>query len=372
MKQAFFFLGRLFRQMDKLMLLTAAALSALSVLLLLGINDSGYVRLRVVQVQMIATLLGLLVALAVTAFDYRLLASLWKFYAPLVVLLNLYTAFFGDYREGTSNRSWLDLGFVSIQPSEFLKIAFILTFSYHLSQVRETLNTSRTLLPLLAHGGAAVGLILLQGDVGVAVIMAAIFVVMLFMAGLSRKLIFAGIGAFSALLPLAWIFFLSPYQKNRILALLYPDQYALSEAHQQLEGLLSIGSGQIFGIGVFSDSHNYVPEMYNDFIFTFLGEAFGFIGCFVVLAAYAFICMRILKAALQSRDYLGRYLCIGVFAMLMAQIFVNISMCLMLMPVIGVTLPLLSAGGSSVLSVYAGLGLVLSVGAAGNRNMFSE
>ena len=372
MSRLFSWVGRFFRHTDKLSLSTAIAVSSLSVALLMGINAAGYCGERVVQVQIIAAGLGIVAACVVGSLDYDMLARFWKFYAPLVALVNLYTAFFGDTRPGTTNRSWLDLGITSVQPSEFLKITFIITFAYHLSRVKDTLNTPRTLLPVLAHGAAAVGIILLQKDVGVALIMAAIFLIMLFMAGLSKKLILAGVGAAVVMAPVVWTFFLTGYHRNRILALFYPDQYVLDEAHQQLQGLLSIGSGQIFGIGIFSDSHNYVPEIYNDFIFTFLGESMGFVGCFLLIAAYVVICGRILYTAIQCRDPLGRYICVGVFAMLASQIIVNVSMCLMLMPVIGVTLPLMSAGGSSVLTVYAGLGLALSVYASTNRNMFSS
>lgn len=365
-------LGKFYKQTDKALLFIAMAISVLSGLLLLGIHRAGYSNIRVVQVQFVAMGLGLAGAFLVVVFQYETLALLWKLYGPLVALLNLYTAFFGEVRPGTSNRSWLNLGFTSIQPSEFLKIALILTLAYHLSQVHETLNTPRTLVPVLLHGFGAVGIILLQDDLGVALGMAAIVVIMLFVAGISWKLLGAGVAAVAALAPVAWFFLFSPYHKDRILALFYPDQYVLNEAHQQLEGLLSIGSGQIFGIGIFSDSHNYVPELYNDFIFTFLGESLGFVGCFLLLVAYAFLCGRILATGIRCKNLLGRYICVGVFAMLASQIIINVGMCLMILPVIGVTLPLMSAGGSSVLMVYAGLGLVLSVYADNNKNMFTD
>lgn len=366
------YLVRFFHQSDKLTLLVCAGVSLLSCVLLMGVYDAGYCQERVVLMQIFASILGVVGACIVSMFDYQTLAALWKLYAPLVALVNLYTAFFGEVREGTSNRSWLNLGITSIQPSEFLKLALILSLAYHLSLVYETLNSPRTLLPVLVHGFGAVGIVLLQGDVGVAVIVAIIVVIMLLMAGLSRKYILMGVGAVAVMLPIAWNFLLSQYHKNRIMAIIYPDQFALNEALQQGEGLLSIGSGQIFGIGVFNDNHNYVPEMYNDFIFTFLGESLGFVGCIGLIAAYVFICGRILYTAIRCRDALGRFICIGVFAMLVAQMVINISMCLAVMPVIGVTLPLMSAGGSSVLVTYAALGLVLSVYISNNRNMFSS
>lgn len=366
------YLVRFFRQTDKLLLLLALLLSSISVLLLIGIYQASYVRLRVVQVQVIATVLGLIGAFIIAQFGYERLAGLWKLYVPLILGLNIFTAFFGELREGTSNRSWLNFGITTVQPSEFLKVAFILSFAYHLSVVKDRMNYPKTLLALFAHGGVAVGTILLQGDTGVAVIMLLIFLVMIFMGGLSWKIIAAGVAAVAVAVPVGWNFILRDYQKVRFLVLIHPEEYALDEAMQQLEGLLSMGSGQVFGIGLFSTDHNYVPEMYNDFIFTFLGESFGFAGCVLVLLIYAAMLIKILHTAIRCQDELGRLISIGVFAMLFAQITVNISMCLMLMPVIGVTLPLLSYGGSSVLGTYAAIGLALGVYKDNNKNMFSE
>ena len=141
---------------------------------------------------------------------------------------------------------------------------------------------------------------------------------------------------------------------------------------QQLEGLDSLGSGQIFGIGLFAENHNYVPEMYNDFIFTFIGESLGFVGCVAVILALAVICGRILWTGAVCKSYVGKYICVGVFAMLACQIVINIGMCLMVLPVIGITLPLLSAGGTSVVSVYLSLGLVMLVHGSNRKNMFTE
>ena len=172
--------------------------------------------------------------------------------------------------------------------------------------------------------------------------------------------------------PVVWFQLLSDFQRERILSLFDPQQFAETTAMQQLEGLDSLGSGQIFGIGLFAENHNYVPEMYNDFIFTFIGESFGFVGCVAVVAALSIICGRILWTGAVSRSYVGKYICTGVFAMLAFQIIVNIGMCLMVLPVIGVTLPLLSYGGTSVLSVYLSLGLAMLVYGGNKKNMFGS
>ena len=144
-----------------------------------------------------------------------------------------------------------------------------------------------------------------------------------------------------------------------------------TEAMQQLEGLDSLGSGQIFGIGLFAENHNYVPEMYNDFIFSFIGEALGFIGCLAVLGIISALCLRVLQVGRRAKDRLGRFICVGVFSMIAAQTVMNVGMCLSVLPVIGVTLPLFSGGGTSVVATYLGIGLAMSVSMHNSRKLFT-
>ena len=367
------FFARFWQRADKVNLFLALGLSALSTLCIYAIYLAGYCGERSWQVQALATGLGLgAVVVMVAVFDYESLAGLWKFYEPLTALVMVFTAFFGETRPGSDNRSWLNLGFTTIQPSEIWKFAFILAFAWHLSQVREDLNQPRVLIPVLLHAALGPGLVILQKDTGVALVLLAIAAAMLFVAGLSRKLILGAVGLAALSAPVVWLYILSDFQKSRILSLFDPQQYAETEAMQQLEGLDSLGSGQIFGIGLFAENHNYVPEMYNDFIFTFIGESLGFLGCAAVVVALAVICGRILWTGASCKSYVGKYICVGVFAMLACQVVINIGMCLMVLPVIGITLPLLSAGGTSVVSVYLSLGLVMLVHGSNRKNMFTE
>jgi rod shape determining protein RodA len=367
------FFARFWQRADKVNLFLALGLSALSTLCIYAIYLAGYCGERSWQVQALAAGLGLgAVVVMVAVFDYESLAGLWKFYEPLTALVMVFTAFFGEIRPGSDNRSWLNLGFTTIQPSEIWKFAFILAFAWHLSQAREDLNQPRVLIPVLLHAALGPGLVLLQKDTGVALVLLAIAAAMLFVAGLSRKLILGAMGLAALSAPVVWIYILSDFQKSRILSLFDPQQYAETEAMQQLEGLDSLGSGQIFGIGLFAENHNYVPEMYNDFIFTFIGESLGFLGCAAVVVALAVICGRILWTGASCKSYVGKYICVGVFAMLACQVVINIGMCLMVLPVIGITLPLLSAGGTSVVSVYLSLGLVMLVHGSNRKNMFTE
>ena len=342
--------------------------------LLLGIQEMGVIGRRTVLMQIIATAIGFAAAMVLAHLDYERLGSWWKFYVPVAVVLMLLTfTSLGQTRTDSieTNRSWLNLGFTTIQPAEFLKIAFILSLAYHLTKVGPAMNESRSLLKIAAHAIFPVLLILLQKDWGVALVMLFIVVIMLIMAGLSRRWILLGVAGAAAFAPLAWFFLLDDYQKIRFELLKDPEAYALGQAFQQLQGRISFGSGQLFGIGIFSPDHRYVPDMYNDMIFTFIGESVGFLGALAVLLVYGLMLGRMLRIGLRCSNRMGRSICVGVFSMFAAQIMINVAMCLMVGPSVGVTLPLLSAGGSSVLSAYLGLGLVLAVRHSEKTTMFS-
>ena len=368
------FIRRIFRRIDPVVLCCALGLSAFSVLLLLGIQEMGVIGRRTVLMRIIATAIGFAAAMVLAHLDYERLGSWWKFYVPVAVVLMLLTfTSLGQTRTDSieTNRSWLNLGFTTIQPAEFLKIAFILSLAYHLTKVGPAMNESRSLLKIAAHAIFPVLLILLQKDWGVALVMLFIVVIMLIMAGLSRRWILLGVAGAAAFAPLAWFFLLDDYQKIRFELLKDPEAYALGQAFQQLQGRISFGSGQLFGIGIFSPDHRYVPDMYNDMIFTFIGESVGFLGALAVLLVYGLMLGRMLRIGLRCSNRMGRSICVGVFAMFAAQIMINVAMCLMVGPSVGVTLPLLSAGGSSVLSAYLGLGLVLAVRHSEKTTMFS-
>lgn len=364
----------IFYRVDGIILGLALAFSSFSVLLLMGIRDMGVIGMRTVAMQGIAAAIGTVGAIILARLDYNNIAKLWKIYLPFAVTLMLLTFTpLGQTRNDAiqTNRSWLNLGFTTIQPAEFLKIAFILSLAYHLSKVQGRLGDHLTLAKVVAHAMVPVMLILLQKDWGVAIVMMLIVAVMIIMAGLPERWILIGFAVIVVFIPIAWRFLLDEYQKIRFLLLADPEAYALGAAYQQIQGRISFGSGQVFGIGIFSPDHRYVPDMYNDMIFTFIGESLGFVGAFLVLAAYALLLGRILHIGIHAQNRMGRYICVGVFTMLTVQIGINVAMCLLVGPSVGVTLPLISAGGSSTLSAYCGLGLVLSVRCNEKTGMFA-
>ena len=367
MKTVFSAIGRYIKETDWMLMLCCFSLSSFSTLLIYSLYKNGEIgRLNTVLVQPAMALCGIVAAIVLSKIDYHMMARLWKWHSVLCYGLALLVFPFGIQRvDWVDDKAWLPIPFTSIsfQPSELLKISFIITFAYHLSKVKDQLNRPKQLLFLCIHGAIPCGLIHLQGDDGTVLVMAVIFASMLFVAGLSWKYIVPVLAMIPPAAVVLWNFFLDDDKKNRILAIIRPELVDSAITWQQDRGLISIGNGGLWGNGIFMETgqFRYVPEVYNDFIFTYIGETVGFIGCIAVLAALAFLCIRILHNALHALDDLGKFICVGVFAMMAIQIIINIGMCLGVLPVIGVTLPFLSAGGTSTGTLYLGIGVVLSV-----------
>ncbi len=373
MKEMFDTLKRALRKTDKVLLPVSLILSTISILMLMGLYYSNMLPgKRTIIMQIAAVTIGVVGAIILAVLDIDWLAPLWKLYLPPIIFLMLLTLFVGVQREGSENRSWLRIAGISIQPSEFLKIVFILSFAYHLSLVYEEINNLRVLIPVLIHGAVPIILILLQKDDGVAIIMMCIIITMLFVAGISKKYIIAGFIALPIVIPILWFFVLSDFQKRRFMVIWDRSIDPLNIGYQQLRGLTSMGSGRIFGNGIFTNDHISVPLNYNDFIYTFVGDSMGFVGCFLVIVLIAIICVRIIQIGYLCENPLGKFICAGVFAMIAFQTVINISMCLMLMPVIGVTLPFMSAGGSAALSNFAAVGLAMCIHKTNKKNMFDK
>lgn len=354
------------KKLDKPLLFAAMLCSALSVVLLYSIyvnhtlseiDDDDYI------IQLVAVGIGVLSVLVLAAIDYHKIARLWFVYAPIALILVLLTfTSLGYRRAGADDQAWLQLGSVTLQPSEILKLAFILTFSLHLAKDEENMNRPLHMLLLILHGCVPMGLVFLQGDYGTAVVFAFIFAAMMLIAHISWKYVLAGMIAVPAALVVAWNFVLGSLHKNRILVLLHPGTDPEGLEYQQDLGLSALASGKLFGVGLFdSDSYISVPEMHNDFIFSYIGQTLGFVGAMAVVLVMVFLCLRTLANGLRANDRQGMFLCIGVSSMIFTHCFMNIGMVLKVMPVIGVPLPFLSAGGTSTLSMYIAIGMVISV-----------
>ncbi|MEG1953711.1 MAG: FtsW/RodA/SpoVE family cell cycle protein [Hydrogenoanaerobacterium sp.] len=376
MKKILTAIGNYCKNTDYWLVSFCLACSGLSVLLLSGLYANEYIEKRTVITQVAAIGIGIVFSVVLSKIDYRFIAKMWKLHVPLALFLVglTFTSLGKQVNDSVDDRAWLNLFGVNLQPSEFFKISFIMSFAYHLSRVKDDINTPKNIILLCLHGAVPVLLIHFQGDDGSALIFALIFAFMLFSAGLSWKFVGAALAAVAVGLPAVWFSNIMNYdQKMRFLALLHPDdpQYA-KYIYQQYRGNISIGSGGVWGKGIFTGEHRYVPEMQNDFIFSFAGEAIGFVGCMSIIILLTLVCMRLLFNSHRCPDALGRYIYIGVFAMMSSQTIINIGMNLTVLPVIGVTLPFFSAGGSSVIATYLGLGLALSVYMYNTKGLFSD
>lgn len=261
-------------------------------------------------------------------------------------------------------RSWIRFGPIGIQPSEICKIGFAITLAKHLSMVKHQLDRPITVILLLFHVAVFLGLIMLQPDAGSAMVFCFMFAVVLFGAGLSFKYIIPAILGFAAFVPLAYMFLLSEYQKHRIQVFFNPDMDRLGSGYNVIQSKIAVGSGQLFGKGFLKGTQNqmgFLPTKHTDFIFSVIAEELGFIGALFVILILFLIIARCIKASQEANDTFGKYLCLGIAAMLIFHTFENIGMCIGLMPVTGIPLPFISYGGTSLLTNMIAVGLVLSV-----------
>ncbi len=356
------------KRTDKLLWTIMLLISTYSLLLLKTIPiDKGR---SYFIVQLVAIILGYIGAILFSLVDYREITTYWYIIAGFCLFLIIYTQIFGmavTNTGGINAKAWISLpGGITFQPSELVKIGFILTFSKHLSELKKrNLLTSFSQIILLAlHAMIPIVLVHFQGDDGTAVIFFCMFISMAFGAGVQLRYFGALFAALAVAFPIAWKYILEDYQKDRFTIFRHPETDRLGKGLQQIQGRLSIGSGELYGRGLFKSprvNRALVPVQQSDFIFSVAGEQLGFIGCTLIILLLVLLLFRTLYIARNSTDSLGSTICFGFFGMIAAQAIFNLGMCLNLLPVMGVTLPFFSAGGSSAACLYLGFGLVLNV-----------
>ena len=361
-------IGNYIKKTDKLLWFLILVLTGYGLFTIIFVSQKFGV--KGVTTQYAATALAFIACIVVSKIDYNDLASLWRIYVPLAYLLVFALFFVGVGRDGADDKNWIIIFKVSIQPTELLKAAFIISYAYHLSWAGEDMNQPLHLILLALHALSPVAIIYMLGDDGTALVFILITLIMLVIAGLAWQYILAGAAAFAVMVPVAWNFLLDEHHKRRFIAVWGNESDPLGIQWQQLNSIQSIGAGQVTGFGI--NAKQYVPfaEIYNDFIFSFVGQVFGFIGCVLLITLIIALCIKILRISKFATNNLGIYICGGVFAMIACQSIINIGMCLMLTPVIGITLPFFSKGGSSIVSVFICLGMVLSVYMHNNVGLF--
>jgi rod shape determining protein RodA len=314
------------------------------------------------RTQGVAIFLGLMALLAALVIDYRTLASHSLALYGLLAGVLVYVLFFGEVIGGA--RRWISLGVMNVQPSEFAKLALALVLATQFGDARRSARTNGDLFAGAVFVAVLFGLIARQPDLGTAVALVPVFIGMAFVAGLRLK--FLVVLAIVALLasPVVWRYALQDYQRARISTFLDPEQDPRGAGYQQIQARITVGSGGLLGKGYRQGTqgqYKFLPVAHNDFIFSVLGEELGFVGVLAALSLYLFVILRSLEAARLAKDRLGSYLVVGVVSAFTFQVIYTITMSAGLAPVKGLTLPLMSYGGSSLIATMAGFGLILNV-----------
>ena len=325
--------------------------------------------------QVMGILLGLGVVVFLVILDYHFICKFVILYYIVAIGMLAAVRFTSlGVNHDTIAYRWLNVGVTEIQPSELVKIIMILVMAAFLTKVQKKLDKWYVFLLSGVIMGIPTLFIMMQPDLSSSLVMVFIYVVMMFMAGLSMKIIIPTVAAgIPSVIVLFWYIqqpfqkLLSVTQRNRIISFLNPDQYAGSGMYQQNMARQSIASGELYGKFLMSNAEEYrrysiLPVNESDFIFSVVGEEFGFLGGCVVIFLFALVILRCIRIARRAADYNGRMICYGVSGMLMFQVFANIGVATSLLPNTGLPLPFLSFGLSSLLSSMIAVGLVLNVG----------
>ena len=341
-------------------------------LTVIGILVIGSAKESVQNKQVLGLFLGVIVMVIVSMLDYSaILRFSFLFYILNIGLLAL-VKLMGDNTNGSTR--WIEIAGIRFQPSELSKIVIILFYAYYFMKYQEQLNSVKILASSFILAGIPLYMIKEQPDLSTTIVTAMLFIALLFIAGLSYKIVLT---VLAVSIPSVIIFIslilqpdqkiLDPYQYKRIMAWLQPEKYA-DAAYQQLNSKMAIGSGQLWGKGLYNSeitsvkNGNFISEPQTDFIFAIVGEELGFVGSVIVIALLFFIVLECILMARKAKDLSGRLICCGMASLIGFQSFVNICVATGLMPNTGLTLPFVSYGLTSLVTLFMGIGFVLNVG----------
>ncbi|MCP2619721.1 rod shape-determining protein RodA [Candidatus Aminicenantes bacterium AC-334-K16] len=312
--------------------------------------------------QLVWLVICLLALFLLLYIDYHFLVEYSYYFYGLLLVVLAGLVFMGERIAGT--RSWIRFSFFQIQPSEIMKLALILVLARYFADYRRDKITTVDFLIVSWLAVLPIGLIAWQPDLGTALGLFPIYLGAVFLAGINRKLVVVLVLVGLAIGLLGWNFFLLDYQKERLLTVVFPERDPLGSGYQIQQSKIAIGSGGFSGKGFGQGSQSqlrFLPARHTDFIFSVLGEEFGFIGVVIVLGLYALLLLRIFQSSLKAKDRMGVYIAFLVGVVFAFQFFINILMTVGLAPVTGIPLPLISYGGSSLLTHFLALSLVINV-----------
>jgi len=367
MKRAWAAVRDFLKRADMLLLALCCACSVFGIVVI-GSATASYHTSQYVLVQTGAMLIGLMLFVLLTVIDIDIIADKWPFLFIFDTLFLLSLIPFG-YSDNTGNTGWLRFFGIGIQPSEVVKVVFIVLMAKHISYLKEykNLNSVLSVGQLAIHFLFVFGLIIfVSSDLGSALVFLFIFIVMLFAAGVKLYWFVIAMAGVAAATPILWNNFLQPYQKDRILmpydSSIDPDGFDIR--WQSNQSKLALASGRLTGLGLGQGTQSQsaaIPGKHTDFIFAVIGEELGMIACCVVILLLCAIVIRCIVIGVRSKNTMNMLVCLGVSAVITFQTFENIGMCLGITPIIGITLPFFSYGGSSLFSLFAAMGLVSGV-----------
>jgi rod shape determining protein RodA len=360
---------RFLREADLVLLVLSIFSSVYGVILISSATANFGTEGREVYVQIGALLLGIALFVLFSYIDIDIIADKsWLLYIfSMLFIFTLY--FWGEGEQDWGNRAWLRFLGIGVQPAEVVKVTFAIIIAKMIVNYKErkSLNSIISLMQILfVFGSIFVLIIWVSADLGSAIIFVFMLATMLFVGGVKLRWFALGAAILAALSPLLWNL-MEPYQQNRIRAPFFPDVYdpdrqgVLWQAHQSVRAITGgRWTGQGLGNGRFTQA-GFIPEQHTDFVFSVAGEELGFLGCMLIIVLLVAIIVRCFYIGVKSNNPLGLIVCTGLAAKLIAQTFENIGMCLGLLPVIGITLPFFSYGGSSLVTCFAAMGIVSGI-----------
>ena len=366
-----------FRKYDFFLVLLCIAITSIGIVFIKSADES-YVRH-----QQEGFVMGLIIMVIISFISYSfILKFYWLIYFASIGLL-IAVKLFGD--SGGGAQRWFEIGGIRFQPSEMVKILLILFYAAFIMKHKDNLNTVRIVFSCVALIIPPIYLIFKQPDLSTTIMIVAIFAVVMFIGGISWKIIGGVIliGVPSFVLALRYLMrddvhIIEDYHKGRILAWLYPDEYAISEAYQTLNAMTAIGSGQLSGKGINNNvvasvkNGNFISAAHTDFIFAVIGEEMGFVGCCVVIGLLFLIAILCILIARRAKDVAGQIIAGGMAGLIGIQTFINIGVVTGLLPNTGLTLPFVSYGLTSLVSLFAGIGFVLNVKLQSPESIYFE
>ena len=365
-----------FRRSDTVLLLLCIAASVYGIILINSATRwEGSTSYTVIQT--IALLIGIFLYFIFSIIDLEIIADRWRLLLIFSVLFIASLFVFGEAGD-SGNRAWIRFGGIGIQPAEIVKIPYIILLGRQMVYLRERRGLSHP-ISIISMGALFLlmfGIIIASSsDLGSALVYAFIFIIMLFVGGVKLYWFAIAIGALAAVMPYAWNHFFNENQKIRIIAPYDPsvDPTGLGITWQPNQAKAAIASGEFFGKGLFHGDRTQsgsVPQQQTDFIFAVAGEELGFVGCALIVALLSVIIIRCIMVGIRCNNRLGLYVCFGIASMLLFQMLENVGMCLGLTPVIGLTLPFFSYGGSSIITLFAAMGIVSGIRMHRNPKLF--